>query len=83
MTVPIGIVGIGTYFPPRIQTAAELVQSTGIPEVVLIEKLGIRQRHIAENETVTDMATHAANKALAQASIEGKEVDLVVYHGSE
>jgi 3-oxoacyl-[acyl-carrier-protein] synthase-3 len=83
MTPSIGIIGIGTYFPPRIQTAADIAEPSGIPEQILIDKLGIRQRHIAEHDTVTDMATFAAEKALAQADVNPTDLDLIVYHGSE
>lgn len=84
MTIPVGIAGIGTYFPSKLQTAADLVEPTGIPETVLREKMGIRQRHIAtEEETVTFMATRAAEKALAQAGISAQEVNVVISHGSE
>jgi len=80
----VGIAGIGTYFPSKLQTAADLVEPTGIPETVLREKMGIRQRHIAtEEETVTFMATRAAEKALAQAGISAQEVNVVISHGSE
>ena len=66
MSIPVGIVGKGTYFPNKIQTAADLVELTGIPETVLREKMGIRQRHIAdEADTVTYMATQAAGKAVS------------------
>src|SRR5690606_6615795 len=84
VTIPVGIAGIGTYFPSKLQTAADLVEPTGIPEAVLREKMGIRQRHIAtEEETVTFMATRAAEKALAQAGISAQEVNVVISHGSE
>ncbi|PJF28423.1 MAG: 3-oxoacyl-ACP synthase, partial [Phototrophicales bacterium] len=43
----VGIAGIGTFFPARTETAADLVARTGIPEDVLREKMGIRQRHVA------------------------------------
>jgi 3-oxoacyl-[acyl-carrier-protein] synthase-3 len=80
----VGIIGIGSYFPDTIETAAELVEKTGIPEAVLREKMGIRQRHIAgEQDTVTAMATAAAQKALAQAGIAPEQIKLVISHGSE
>ncbi|MBK8026192.1 MAG: hypothetical protein IPK19_33595 [Chloroflexi bacterium] len=57
MSEPVGIVGWGTTFPPHVETAAELVERTGIPENILREKMGIHQRHIAgEADTVTAMA---------------------------
>lgn len=82
--IPIGLAGWGTYFPPQVETAAELVDIIGIPEDVLIEKLGIRQRHIAgPDDTITEMATHAARQALDRANISGEQVKLVISHGSE
>ncbi|MBZ0278768.1 MAG: 3-oxoacyl-ACP synthase [Anaerolineae bacterium] len=84
MSAPVGLVGWGTYFPPQIETAADLVDRTGIPEAVLVEKLGIRQRHIAgADDTVVTMATKAAQRALEQAGIPGEKVNLVISHGSE
>jgi 3-oxoacyl-[acyl-carrier-protein] synthase III len=84
MTIPIGIAGIGTYFPARIETAADLVERTGIPETVLREKMGIRQRHVAgPQDTISAMATEAARQALSQAGIPAEQVNLVISHGSE
>jgi 3-oxoacyl-[acyl-carrier-protein] synthase III len=80
----VGIIGIGTYFPDSVETAADLVEQTGIPEAVLRDKMGIRQRHIAgEKDTVTAMATAAAQKALTQAGVAPDAVRLVISHGSE
>jgi 3-oxoacyl-[acyl-carrier-protein] synthase-3 len=84
MSVPVGLAGWGTYFPPRIETAAELVERTGIPENVLREKLGIHQRHVAGPEdTVVTMATQASLRALKTAGVRGEQVNLVISHGSE
>lgn len=80
----VGIAGIGTYFPAKIETAADLVERTGIPEDVLREKMGIRQRHIAgDADTVTAMATRAAQQALRRAGVAPEQIDLVISHGSE
>ena len=80
----VGIIGIGTHFPDAVETAADLVEKTGIPEAVLREKMGIRQRHVAgEADTVTAMATAAARKALAAAGVAPEAVKLVISHGSE
>lgn len=84
VAVPVGIAGLGTYFPKRVEKAAELVALTGIPEEILREKMGIRQRHIAgPEETTTAMATRAAERALAQAGVDPQQVNLVISHGSE
>ncbi|MBL8164550.1 MAG: 3-oxoacyl-ACP synthase [Anaerolineae bacterium] len=80
----VGIVGFGTYFPPRVQTAAELARMTDIPEAVLREKMGIVQRHIAgDDDTVTAMASRAAERALAMAGVPAEHIKLVISHGSE
>ena len=84
MSTSVGIVGWGTYFPEAIQTAADLVEMTGIPEAVLREKMGIRQRHIASaEETVTMMASRAAEKAMVQSGVAAEQIKLVISHGSE
>lgn len=80
----IGIAGYGTFFPRTVQTAADLAPLTNIPEAVLREKMGIVQRHIAQDdETVTLMASEAAKKAIAQAGIDPTRIGLVISHGSE
>jgi len=84
MSIPVGIAGIGTYFPKKIETAAELVPQIDIPEAVLQQKMGIVQRHVAnDEETVTMMATEAAKTAITQAEISPEQINMVVSHGSE
>ncbi len=84
MSVGVGLVGFGTYFPAQIETAAALVERTGIPEAILREKMGIRQRHIAgPGDTISFMATRAAEQALASTGITPEQVNLVISHGSE
>jgi 3-oxoacyl-[acyl-carrier-protein] synthase-3 len=80
----VGIAGMGTYFPAAIETAADLVDKTGIPEAVLREKMGIRQRHVAgDDDSVTQMASHAAQVALESAGVAPEQVNVVISHGSE
>lgn len=82
--ISVGIAGFATWFPRQIQTAADLALLTGIPENVLREKMGIIQRHVAaEDETVTHMASLAAQQAIAQAGIDPSQIGLVISHGSE
>lgn len=80
----VGIAGIGTYFPSKIETAQDLVQATNIPENILREKMGINQRHVAgEDDSVTQMASRAAQKAIAGAGITPEQINCVISHGSE
>lgn len=80
----VGLVAIGTYFPSTIETAADVAGRTNIPEHVLRDKMGIRQRHIAEpDDSVTHMASQAAINALRDSDIDPKDIDMVISHGSQ
>jgi 3-oxoacyl-[acyl-carrier-protein] synthase-3 len=57
------IVSTGLYVPPKVQTAAELAPLIGRSEKWIIEKTGVRHRHIAE-EPLEGMAAKAACEAL-------------------
>ncbi|MCA0354953.1 MAG: 3-oxoacyl-ACP synthase [Chloroflexi bacterium] len=81
---PIGIAAIATYLPAAVETASQIALAANIPEAVVIEKLGIRQKHLAEaHDTPSAMAAEAARKALAIAELDPLDVDLIIYHGSE
>lgn len=81
-TINIGIKNIGVYLPPGIRDAAYISQKSGIPEEVIRKKFGIKQIHKAgPEEGVTQMAIKAARNALN--GFEAKDLDLVVYCGSE
>ncbi|MBX9635080.1 MAG: ketoacyl-ACP synthase III [Magnetospirillum sp.] len=73
------IVGCGSYLPSRVVTNRELAATVDTSDEWIVERTGIRQRHIAaEGETTSDLATAAALKALEMAEIKGADVDLLV-----
>lgn len=75
-----GITGLGTYLPQRILTNEELVAS-GLETTTdwIYQKIGIRERRIAApGEATSDMAIHAARRALADAGITADDVDLII-----
>ena len=73
------IVGCGSYLPSRIVTNAELAAKVDTSDEWIIERTGIRQRHIAaEGETTSDLATAAAQAALRSADVKPEEVDLLI-----
>jgi len=73
------IVGSGCYLPSRIVTNSELAAKVDTSDEWIIERTGIRQRHIAaEGETTSDLATAAASAALKSAGLTGADVDLLV-----
>lgn len=84
MVHPIGIAATGIYLPHQRQTAADLSAQTGIPESILIEKMGIRSKYLAgPDDMPSAMAARAATQALERAGVAPDAVDLIIYHGSE
>ena len=57
----VGLSGTAHYLPERWMTAAEVGAASGIPEHVVVEKFGLRGKHIAaEDEHVSDMDARGA-----------------------
>jgi 3-oxoacyl-[acyl-carrier-protein] synthase-3 len=64
-------------------TAAEVAEVSGIPEEVVVDKFGLRGKHIAaDDEHVSDLAVAAAERLLAEQELDPKEIDVVLYYGS-
>jgi 3-oxoacyl-[acyl-carrier-protein] synthase-3 len=74
------IFATGRYIPERVITNAELDTMLGKPvDKWLVENVGIRQRHVmAEDETTSDMAVHAARQAIQRAKIGMEDLDLII-----
>lgn len=73
------IAGCGSYLPQRVVTNEDLAKKVDTTDEWIVERTGIRSRHIAaDGETTADLATNAAKAALAHAGIDAKEVDLIV-----
>jgi 3-oxoacyl-[acyl-carrier-protein] synthase-3 len=71
------------YLPDRWMTAAEVGERSGIPEKVVIEKFGLRGKHIAaEDEHVSDLSVRAADCLLVESGIDPELIDVVMYFGS-
>ena len=79
----IGIVSFATYLPEQVQDAAFIARESGIPEEVVVKKLGIRKKHRAGYADQTSaMAVAAARRALERANCDPLELDLILYSGS-
>jgi 3-oxoacyl-[acyl-carrier-protein] synthase-3 len=64
-------------------TAAEVADRSGIPEQVIVEKFGLRGKHIAaEDEHVSDLSVRAAQTLLMEAGVDPDALDVVMYYGS-
>jgi 3-oxoacyl-[acyl-carrier-protein] synthase III len=79
----IGLDATASYLPERWMTAAEIADASGIPEQVVVEKFGLRGKHIAaDDEHVSDMSVEAARRLLGQEDVDPLDVDVVLYYGS-
>ncbi|MFI6448645.1 beta-ketoacyl-ACP synthase III [Kitasatospora sp. NPDC050543] len=72
------IVSMGHYQPPKVLTNDDLSKLVDTDDEWIRSRVGIRTRHIAESETLVDLATEAAQKALANSGRSVEDVDLVV-----
>jgi 3-oxoacyl-[acyl-carrier-protein] synthase-3 len=65
--------------PEKIMTNAELESLVDTTDAWIQERSGIKQRHIAaDGELTSDLATHAAKRALAHAGVDVGDIDLIV-----
>ncbi|MEW5891710.1 MAG: beta-ketoacyl-ACP synthase III [Pseudomonadota bacterium] len=73
------IIGTGSYLPERILSNADLEKMVETTDQWIVERTGIRERHIvADNQVTSDLALEAAKQALAAAGIEPGAIDLIV-----
>ena len=73
------ITGLGTYRPTRTVTNDEICQYIDSSDEWIRERTGIVSRQWAgEDESVADMATTAAERALADAGINGADLGAVI-----
>ena len=79
----VGIAATAAYLPERWMTAAEVAELSGIPEQVVIEKFGLRGKHIAApDEHVSDLSVAAATRLLGEQDVDPASIDMVMYFGS-
>jgi 3-oxoacyl-[acyl-carrier-protein] synthase-3 len=71
--------GVGGYLPARVLTNAELTKVVDTTDEWIVQRTGIRERHIAaEGEKTSDLGLQAARAALANAGMGAEAVDLIV-----
>jgi 3-oxoacyl-[acyl-carrier-protein] synthase-3 len=76
---PIEIAGVGRYLPKKILTNDELSERVETSDSWIVERVGIKTRHIADaTETNLVMATQASLGALEQAQLTAAELDLII-----
>jgi 3-oxoacyl-[acyl-carrier-protein] synthase-3 len=73
------ITALGCYTPPRVLTNQDLEKMVETNDQWIVERTGIRERHIADASMATsDMAVEAARCALAQRGVDASEVEAII-----
>jgi 3-oxoacyl-[acyl-carrier-protein] synthase-3 len=73
------VTGTGSYLPSRQVANEELARSVDTSDEWIVERTGIRTRHIAaEGQFTSDLAVEAAKKALKAAGREAADIDLII-----
>src|SRR3954466_402645 len=79
----ISLAATAAYLPERVMTAAEVAERSGIPEAVIVDKFGLRGKHIAGvDEHVSDLSVRAAETLLSDSRVDPESIDVVMYYGS-
>jgi 3-oxoacyl-[acyl-carrier-protein] synthase-3 len=73
------IIGTGSYLPAKILTNADLAGTVDTSDEWILQRTGIRERHIAaDNENASDLALQASRRALEMAGIAADQLDLII-----
>ena len=73
------ITALGTFVPPRLLTNQDLEKMVDTTNEWILERTGIRQRHLVDKGMATsDLAVEAGRKALAQRGLDPKQVGAII-----
>jgi len=73
------VVGVGSRLPDRVLTNDDLSRMVDTSDEWIVQRSGIRERHIAApGETTSDLGVAAARVALADAGLAAADIDLIV-----
>jgi len=73
------IIGVGGYLPNKVLTNNDLSKDVDTSDEWIIERTGIKERRIAdESETTSSLGIEAAKRAIQNAGISSKDIDLIV-----
>lgn len=72
------ILGTGMYVPPRVVTNEDISKLVDTNDEWIMQRVGVKERHISTNETAADMGTKAALAALENSGVTKEEIDLIL-----
>ena len=72
------IKAIGSYFPDKVLTNVDISNKISISDMWIQDKLGIKQRHITDEECASDLGYKASLKTLKNAKMVVDDIDLII-----
>ena len=76
---PVKVAGLATYVPPRLLTNADLEKMVDTTNEWILQRTGIRERHVVDPGVATsDLAKPAAEAAMREAGITAADVGFIV-----
>lgn len=73
------IIATGSFVPEKLLTNRDLERMVDTSDEWILERTGIRERHIAsKDEATSDIAAGAARQALKSAGLKAKDLDLII-----
>lgn len=72
------VLGTGMYVPPKIVTNDDISKFVDTNDEWVMQRVGVKQRHISTNETAADMGYKAALAALENSGVKAEEIDLIL-----
>ena len=77
---PVKVAGLATHVPPRVLTNADLERLVETTDEWILQRTGIRERHIVDPGMATsDIAEPAARAAIAEAGLVPDDIDFIVF----
>ncbi len=70
--------GTGSYVPDNVVTNDDLATFLDTSDEWIMQRVGVKERHISTGETAADMACIAAQRALENSGCTAKEIDLII-----
>ena len=72
------IIGTGSFLPEKVVTNFDLAERMETNDEWIVSRTGIRQRHIAVEESTAGMAAEAARRALSCAGMTAGELEMIL-----
>ncbi len=72
------VLGTGSYVPPRVVTNDELSNFLDTSDDWIVQRVGVKKRHICTTETAADLAYEAALRALENGNTKPEELDMII-----